>query len=268
MNAKDQDNGNLSLELTSKLAVNLDELKTNVSGVRRIERAKEAISWSSGLALENQHFHEIWKDNNGFYSVKMAKPGKEFFETAIRYKDGHRDNNPNDMRPTLFVGAVQQSNYATFQEVFHELQITWRKSEFAAELLACLLFRSAFMVDHTKNKFGEEGYWRYVPNQDVVSILESELNSMHGISCLAFLHYLDAIGLNEDVKYLTLGYPIQQGYGRRNNLLTYVNILSMFLERETFGAVAGAFSRPPAGVAPISQSKAIQFFPWLSSVPR
>jgi hypothetical protein len=116
------------------------------------------------------------------------------------------------------------------------------------------------MVDHSKDSNGD---WRYIPPQSIINLITSETSTIKGIPILAFLHYLDAIGLNEDVKYNTLGYDTTKGYGRRNNMLTCVNLIAVILERYSISKFAGSFAKPPVGVSPISFKKALEIFPYL-----
>ncbi|MCA9327294.1 hypothetical protein KDA14_02075, partial [Candidatus Saccharibacteria bacterium] len=86
---------------------------------------------------------------------------------------------------------------------------------------------------------------------------------IYGVPPLVFLHYLNALALNEDVKYHTLGYDIVTGTGRRNNMLTCVNLIGVFLGGVSIVEFAGQFSRPPAGISAISQKKMREILPLL-----
>ena len=53
---------------------------------------------------------------------------------------------------------------------------------------------------------------------------------------------------------------IKGGVGRQNNLLTYCNLIAVFLGKVRISKFAGQLSRPPTGVSPISQKAAREFF--------
>jgi hypothetical protein len=230
---------------------------------KRLERIKEAIKYESGQDQATKKFHTLWSRDG--YEVAVGKPGKEAAENYnnCRYKDGHSGNNPNDMYPAVFLnGSEIVGIMKTFEEVFEGL-FSLKKHDRALELIACLLFRSAFMIDHSMD---DKGYWRYRPSIEIIDLIKSEVSTIKGLPVWVFLHYLDAIGLNEDVKYHTLGYEIGLGYGRRNNILTCVNLIAVLLERFPITKFAGTFARPPAGVSPISTKKALEIFPYLQPI--
>ena len=224
--------------------------------VRRLERVQEAIAWPKGTQ-EEKIKQIIWEANG--YEVSLSKPGKEAAEDYIRckYKDGHSGNNPNDMLPLVSYRGKFSKN-AAFTDIFGELirvtDIT------AGELLGALLFRSAYMLDHVKD---ENGHWRYVPNKEALSALSKIIPQLYGVSMEAFLHYLDALGWNEDVKYSTLGHDIGLSVGRVNNFLTSVRIVAFAIHKEAFHDLVGGFSHPPTGLSAISQKKAMEAFPLL-----
>jgi hypothetical protein len=59
-----------------------------------------------------------------------------------------------------------------------------------------------------------------------------ELPANFGEPIEVFLHYLELIALNEDVKYHTLGHDVfGTGVGRYNNLMTYVIIIDILIYR-------------------------------------
>ena len=130
----------------------------------------------------------------------------------------------------------------------------------AGELFGALLYRSAYMLDHVKDG---EGHWRYVPNEEAVKEISVAIPTLYNVSVEAFLHYLDALAWNEDVKYHTLGFDVTKGYGRVNNLLTCANIVAVAAGRVEFYVLAGGFSRPPIGISAISQKMAFEAFPAL-----
>lgn len=247
-------------QLYEILAVDKDDFR--LSGDRRLARVNEAMSWPRG-SQGNMKFYEIWACKT--HKVKLGKPGKEAAPNydRCRYKDGHRGNNPNDMRPCIWTLKDLIDKNASFTNVFDELQTLSRGNERVLELLACLLFRSAFMMDHVDIGNGK---WRYLPDKYVVQIINKYTPPVFGVPLEVFLHYLDALAWNEDVKYYSLGYDITKATGRQNNLLTCVNLIGVFLDRIPISKFAGAFARPPIGLSAISRKKAIEIFPLLKEI--
>lgn len=242
------------------LKVKKSDISKKVAGARRMARVHEAISWSSGTA-SNPTYHTIW--SNGEYSIALAKPGKEAAHDYVfcRYKDGRKGNNPNDMRPSIFKnGELVQVHPKSFTEIFDELQILGRADMEALNLIACLFFRSAYMIDHVEVS---PGGWRYEIPSEVLDAIMQKLPTADGLPMDVFLHFLDALAWNEDVKYHTLGYDVTDGYGRKNNLLTCVNLIGVLLNKIQLTKFAGAFSRPPVGLSPISNKNALYYFPEL-----
>jgi hypothetical protein len=250
------------IELRRLLAVSKPDFAA--AKERKMARVREAISWPSGTSQVNKAYQTVWPGSQ--YEVRLGKPGKEAEEgyALCRYKDGHKGNNPNDMWPCIWDGKRIIEKSATFIDVFDELQALIRTDPHCLELIGCLLFRSAFMIDHIDEGGGR---WRYHPPQRVVEIISGYAPSAFGVPMEAFLHYLDALAWNEDVKYYTLGYDITRGgTGRENNLLTCVNIIGVFLDKIPLSKFAGAFARPPVGISAISRKKALETFSLLNPV--
>lgn len=248
------------IELRRVLAV--DKTAFSIGKERKVARINEAIGWPAGTSQTNKAYQTIWAGKQ--YEVRLGKPGKEAerLYAMCRYKDGHKGNNPNDMWPCIWDGKRILEKSATFIDVFDELQALMRAEPICLELMACLLFRSAFMVDHVDVGGGR---WRYHPPRHIVDIIRTFAPSAFGVPVEAFLHYLDALAWNEDVKYHTLGYDVTKGgTGRENNLLTCVNIIGVFLDKIPLSKFAGAFARPPVGISAISRKKAFETFALLN----
>ena len=224
--------------------------------IKRIQRIEEAIAWPSGIA-EQKASKVIWvKENN---QVSLNKPGKEAAPdyNRCRYIDGTSGNNPNDMLPLVSTSGNNSKNIS-FAEVFRDLLIFIDHPK-EGELFGALLVRMAFMADYTLDDTGT--FWRYSPPQDIVEQITEKIPAMFDITTESFLHYMDALAWNEDVKYYTLGYNPNQGYGGRNNLLTYANIIAAAIDKIDFATVMGGFAIPPVGISAISRTKAYEVFP-------
>ena len=189
------------------------------------------------------------------YDVGVRKPGKEAEWDPPR-------QNPNDMLPTIRKDGMVIEYAPGFTAIFEVLQdLGVGRNNLALELIGCLLFRSAYMLDHEEM---EPGCWRYAPPPTVVTEIERWTPSAANLPIQVFLHLIEALALNEDVKYDTLGYDIQKGVGRRNNLSTCAHIVAVFLGRASLVRFAGTLARPPSGVAPMSRTAAEASFPLLA----
>lgn len=252
----------MSANLSDLLKVNTGDLPPKVSGSKRIARVLESISWLSGTP-DNILYKSIWSSDG--YEIKLGKPGKEAAESYDRckYKDGHYGNNPNDMKPVVFLDNVLlQNKVASFTDIFDELYNLHHTSHVASELMACLLFRSAYMIDHEEIS---EGIWRYKPPIEVVNKISESIPEINGMPVIVFLNFLDALAWNEDTKYHTLGYDVTKDTGRRNNLLTCVNVIGVLLNKVKLSTFAGSFSRPPSGISAIPRKEAFRCFPILGA---
>lgn len=242
------------------LYLSKDDVKTSVAGAKRLDSVNEAISWPSGKYQNSREQTPVFV--SGDYKVVLSKPGKEAAPDYVRcrYKDGHIGNNPNDMRPEILLNGTKFGTNATFRDVFYEIQLLHDKSKEGLEILGYLLGRSAYMADHVEIK---PTIWRYNPSSGIIDELRNKIDGIYGVPPLIFLHYLNSLALNEDVKYHTLGYDITKDTGRRNNLLTCVHLIGVFLDKISIVDFAGSFSRPPSGISAISQRKMREIFPLL-----
>ncbi len=246
------------------LKVSSEDLRRAVFTNKRMSRIEESIGWENGKE-KNMIFYCIWE--NGKYSVALGKPGKEAATEYDRckYKSGKIGNNPNDMCPVIRIDGKRLEKNSTFTDVFNEFQKLGKENEDSLDLIACLLFRSAFMIDHKEVR---SGVWRYCPPVEIISMITANTPTALDVPTEVFLHYLDALAWNEDTKYFTLGYDIiKNNTGRINNLLTCVNIIGVMLGRISLVSFAGSFSRPPSGVSAISRKRAKEVFPYLEESP-
>ena len=124
------------------------------------------------------------------------------------------------------------------------------------DLIGHLLILNAFMMNHEEES---KEKWRYKPNMKIVDYLDNKLGNFFEIPILVFLYYLELIALNEDVKY-SESHDVYTGYGRRNNILTYVHLISVLLKRSDFTKFISSLSRPPVGVAPIPKKDILNIF--------
>jgi len=232
-----------------RIAINSAEL--------RKKAYDEAVSWNSGT-ISDKKTHEMYKYSN--FEIVLRKPGKESPSDYNRctYKGGKKGNNPNDMTPTLLKDGEVHENKFGFDNIFEMIHSI--KDNRALEVLGAILFRMAYMLEYKENK--EENI-RLNISEEGIKLLEEKCPLVKDIPIKVFLAMLEIISLNEDVKYHTLGYNdnFKNGAGKRNNLLTYVRLVAVLLERESFFSFAGSFARPPVGISSISNTKAFEIFP-------
>lgn len=77
-----------------------------------------------------------------------------------------------------------------------------------------------------------------------------------------FLHYIDAIAWQEDVKYYTLGRGVNTDIGRTNNLLTYAHFCACLLKRAHWADMLNRYSM---GVSPLPKANIPEAFPELNA---
>lgn len=239
----------------SSLKIDPALFSATVLSERRAGRIKEAIAWPGGPSVDKKVYHTIWPEspNETGYSVKLGKPGKEINSQRV---------NVNDMTPSIFLHGNLLQTKGSFTEIFEAIEDLIHEDKEAASVVGALLFRSAYMLDHTEIS---SGVWRLTPPKEAVEYLHSKGKTIYNLPPAVFLAYLDAIGWNEDVKYKTLGYDVtgkQKMNGRLNNMLTYVNIFGVLMHAKKVAHVFAGFANG-RGISSISLTKAAEAFPYL-----
>jgi hypothetical protein len=230
---------------------------------RRLTAIEDAIRWEAGLDIDRQKHHRVWR--SGAYSICLAKPGKETLVVGDKY-------NRNDMLPTICVGNHARLEYKpTVHDMWSVLEHIAREDELAGELVGSLLVRGAYMLDQSPLA---PNSWDYEPPAAVIDVistrtgevsLPSRVDPIDHVPFEVFLRHMDAVSLNEDVKYFTLRGPeaIAKGLGRTNNLLTAANLVAVTLRRRPIYKLLAELNRG-RGVAPLSLLEARRIFPQLS----
>lgn len=251
---------NINKELSLPIGLKLSPFAKS----RRVEMLKEALGWPKGKNQEKRKITEIYR--SGDFIVGIGKPGKEAAPAFKRrhYITGEITNNPNDMNPFIMKRGKKVGNDLTFEALFEQIDHLKRADIFGLELLGTLIFRMAFMLDHEKN---QKNQWRYALPERSLAILKKRLPRIGEVPVDVFLYFLDVLALNEDVKMHTLGYEnAQYDYGRVNTLLTFAHLIAVLLNRRSLAKFAGAFARPPSGMAPLPKIKGLfETYPFLSS---
>ncbi len=207
--------------------------------------------------------------------VYFIKPGKEYFRP--------NKQRLNDMSPN--VGELF-TNYS-FANIW-QLLCTLRNniSLDNYKKLSAILYRTAYLIDFTN----DNGKVRFSPSSELlteIQEIQTEVNNKNlDINILAFIHFLDVLGWNEDVKYHTEEYAgkinsSNFGRGRINTILSCISIpliLQKFVEEALKGKnditnidfsividTMQDFSRT-RGVMPISNARLIEFLaPYLEN---
>lgn len=209
----------------------------------------EAISWPGEKEEGKYIFTKVW-ENDG-YSIQFGKYGKEYYR--------ERKRNVNDMVPRIFKDGSEIFFDASFRAVFKLVEEQHRRNNDDVILtLACLFVRDAFLVDH--KQIGDK--FRYIPPAEAVSFLQETIGLHYEVPVEVFLHYIDAIAWQEDVKYYTLGYNQKEDIGRTNNLLTYARFCACLLKRASWAEMLNRYSM---GVSPLPKSDIHTVFPELNT---
>jgi hypothetical protein len=242
-----------------EISIDLKQFEVKrLSGTRREQAIKEALSWPKGPDTEHKTVTCLYSIEN--YTIGISKPGKEAAPDykRCRNRNGEYTNNPNDMLPTILIDGNKREGNLSFTDIFECIHELSRKDEFGLELLGTVLFRAAFMLDHLESK---PGIWRFCPPEKIMKEIETRIPTAADMPIRVFLHLVEVLSLNEDVKYGTLGYDtIWAEYGRRNNLLTCAHLIAVLLNRASLIKFAGSLTRPPVGVAPLSYKKGLEVF--------
>lgn len=217
----------------------------------RLKSIDAAVQLSSGASRQEMHYHVLWSGEG--YEVGVGKPGKE---------TERKRPNPYDMWPFIRKNGVFDEKSATFGDIFHELEHMSNKSRHSLELLGSLLARSALMLDH---KILNDRVI-YAPEHSVLSEISQEIPSMFNVPLTVFLQYIEAIALNEDVKYQrnlnASGKPYSKSAGRPNNLLTCAHLIAVLLGKSSIVDFAYGFAQQ-RGVSALKITKLPICFPLL-----
>ena len=230
---------------------------------RRLEAINEAISWPKGVSREAQLTTCIFQhtDGDGFkWEVVLAKPGKEAFQEKRR--------NPNDMFPRITRDGMDINYSESFAGIWNEFESISRTNDgvYALEMISRFVVAAAFMKSHQPDALGN---WRVSTGSEMTKFyddLERRVpctTYIHGhVPIRVFLNMIDAIGLQEDVKYFTLANNTFPGNkGRVNNLLTTAGVSHFLCRKAPISWLIGGITRNPPGVLPITQGLIREIFP-------
>jgi len=163
------------------------------------------------------------------------------------------------MMPSVFKnGAIVDSFRARFDDIFALLEDLGHSGKTdAVRALSLLFYRNALLLDHEIIN----GNYSYHPNQDLVDYICASIPEYEGVPMEVYIHALDAIGFNEDVKYYTRELLQKKtGVGRENNMKTYSYAAACVLGNENWAGFVYKLMRG-YGVAPITSKMFADFLP-------
>ncbi len=241
--------GNYKLEINVKDKEVKDKLFD-----KRQEIIKIAVNWEGDTTKDQIVYNKIWtyKEEPAF-TVGLGKMGKEYYRP--------NNMNANDMRPTITNnGKIVEGVKGDFNDIFNLMEsITGENKENVLLAFAVLFLRNAFLLDHKII----DGKYCYEPDTELLKYICEGRSSYESVPMEVYIHFLDAIALNEDVKYWTKGKLNKStGVGRENNMKTYVYYICCLLNKEPWSKFVYKFMRG-RGVAALSNNDVAKNFPAL-----
>lgn len=165
---------------------------------KRAQLIKEAIAFEGGT-IKKPKKHLISSLPNG-KEAYFFKPGKETLRKVP---------NIHDMSPNVGASGISETESWAFEKIWEYLikisiihQSTFKK-------VLVLLYRLCFLIDHKENTKGKLRYCPSQKNLDYINNIENfvledgfrDKFRTKEIGLLEFLHFVDLLGWNEDVKY-------------------------------------------------------------------
>lgn len=165
---------------------------------KRVRRIKEAIAFEGGT-IKKPKKHLISSLPNG-KEAYFFKPGKE----TLR-----KTPNVYDMTPNVGVNGISDTESWAFEKIWEYLIKISILSQSTFKKVLVLLYRNCFLIDHQENK---KGNIRYLPSKEIHNYIDNIENFVlkdgfkdrfktTEIGLLEYLHFIDLLGWNEDVKY-------------------------------------------------------------------
>ena len=224
----------ISIKELFKMGKKGPQLGDHNSKIKRELITKKMMGLSG--SKEKLQNHLIYKSPTSSFEIFVEKPGKE----------AHREKNPNihDMRIYIKENSREKEIGKAFKNIFKSLEDI-KEHKKALDLMAYIFIRNAFCYDHNNS-------YDYLPSNILIEEIKKDLDEIHGLPVDVFLNFLDLIAANEDVKYSNKGKSMGTGIGRRNNLLTYVNVIALLQGKIKMWELIGDLSSGGPGVAPIN----------------
>ncbi len=192
----------------------------------RILRINEALGFSMGT-IDEQHKHIISNLSEG-KEAYFLKPGKETQRLSP---------NVHDMFPNVGANNISETSAYSFDVIWEYLikisiinQLTFKK-------VLVLLYRLCYFVDHTVQN---QAIVRYAPSKELMEEIHKidyalkdgfkDKFKTEEIGLLEYLHFVDLLGWNEDVKYhVTDSEPdfsdsTRNNVGRNNTVISIISV--------------------------------------------
>lgn len=188
----------------------------------RAQRIREALAFHGGTA-ERPKKHVIASLRIG--EAYFNKPGKE----AAR-------QNPNIHDMAIHIDNAGVSHY-TFEDIWEHLVKIAIINQILFKKVLVLLYRLCFFVDHRQSDNGEI---RYLPSKALSDYSEKidfaiaegfrDKFKTESIGLSEYLHFIDMLGWNEDVKYHVrdgepdFGDSDKRNVGRPNTIISAISV--------------------------------------------
>lgn len=164
---------------------------------QRKKRIHEALAFKGGTARKpKRHVVSVLPDGKAAY---FLKPGKE----------AQRQNpNIHDMMPNVGFGKIGEAGHYTFEVIWEHLVEISIINQILFKQVLTLLYRLCYFMDHGTDK---KGNIRYMPSPEIAAYVEKinfalrcgfkDKFKKEKMGLWEYLHFIDLLGWNEDVKY-------------------------------------------------------------------
>lgn len=165
----------------------------------RRRRIDEALSFQGG-SRENPKKHVISTLPNG-KEAYYKKPGKEAFQKA-----------PNIHDMSVWVGKNDANEFEsyTFEDIWAYLVECSMNNQSLLKKILTLLYRLCYFLDHLPDTHGNLRYSPSKKMRDYIDKIDLDVQrgfkdkfKKKGEGILEYLHFIDLLAWNEDVKYYT-----------------------------------------------------------------
>ena len=267
------------------------ETKLQKAGKRaRVTELREAnIQWiqnlkRTGLSFQKKERQILIHTTDTGERIFLQYPGKE----SIRKDEKQR---PWDFRPRLYGPQDNNHHYdMSFGDMLKTIcdaadALDKKRQKDMLRIFATLLYRMAFMLDHTKVEpfntttrdviykknneleFSDErkeefsALLKYQPKKQILGHITKEYPQWGKMSFEGFLFYYELLVWNEDCKYYYRNHYIKKNKewinekGRVNTLLTSIRILGYLLEDISLPDLIGRFSM---GISPAYKKEIVR----------
>ena len=171
------------------------------------------------------------------------------------------------MYPRITRDGIDIPYGESFSGIWNELENISHTSDgkFAVEMIGRFIVAAAYMVSHEEI---EPGIWRLSESDsmkkfydDLERRVRTTTHIQGNIPIRVFLNMVEAIALQEDVKYFTLnGNKYAGNKGRVNNLLTTAGVIRFLSGNAHISWLVGSLSRNPPGVVSMTQDQIREYF--------